>query len=253
MTSVDDLLARLEDIEIDVDERHRTAQEVAALGDPRITGELIDVPAGTLFHRESRDAPIEPVPLHAFAIQRHLVTVAEYAAFIDAGGYDDPALWSADGWSWRLDNDVEKPRFWADEEWAPYLHDNSPVVGVSWYEADAYASFRELRLPTEREWERAARGDDGRLFPWGDTWDPRRCAHRDNGMRTTKPIGIFPPGPFALYDMVGSVWQWTDGDGAHRVVRGGAWNNLPWSIGCASRNAYPPGAQFSNLGFRCAK
>jgi formylglycine-generating enzyme required for sulfatase activity len=86
------------------------------------------------------------------------------------------------------------------------------------------------------------------------------CAHRTHGMRTTKPIGIFPSGPFGLFDVVGSVWQWTidergaPGDyGVPRVVRGGAWNNLPWSIGCAARNAYPPEAQFSNLGFRCAR
>ncbi len=247
------------DLGTDVDERHRAAHALAALGDPRITGELVAVPAGKLHHRPTRDAPAEAMALHAFSLQRHLVTVCEYAEFIEAGGYDDPSLWTSEGWSWRLDDDVEAPRFWGEEAWAAYLVDNQPVVGTSWFEADAYASFRGRRLPTGLEWERGARGDDARIYPWGDDWDDRACAHRTHGLRTAKPIGLFPPGPFGLFDMVGSVWQWTADErgesgphGASRVVRGGAWNNLPWSIGCASRNAYPPQAQFSNLGFRCA-
>lgn len=256
---MEELLVRVVDLNVDVDERHRAAHELAERGDPRITGELVQIPAGVLLHRPSRDAPSVPTPMPAFSLQRHLVTVAEYAELIDAGGYDDPSLWSSEGWSWRLDHDVEAPRFWGEAEWAAYLVPNHPVVGVSWFEADAYAAFRGRRLPTALELERGARGDDARIFPWGDDWDDRACAHRTAGQRTSKPIGLFPPGPFGLFDLVGSVWQWTSDErgaegeyGAPRVVKGGAWNNLPWSIGCASRNAYPPTAQFSNVGFRCA-
>jgi formylglycine-generating enzyme required for sulfatase activity len=248
-----ELLARIADRTIAIDERCAAATELAARGDPRLDAALVTIPAGTLHHRASRDAPIEPTPMPAFALQRHLVTVAEYADFVEGGGYDDPALWHAEGWRWRLDEEVERPRFWGEAEWAPYLEANRPVVGVSWYEAEAYASFRERRLPSELEWERGARGDDGRLFPWGDTWDDLACPHRDYGPRTTKAIGLFPPGPFGLYDMVGNVWQWTaDARDTAYLVCGGAWNNLPWSIGCGARNAYPPTARFSNVGFRCA-
>ena len=260
MSSVADLCERLTDLSVDVDERHGWAHELAALGDPRLDGALVEIPAGTLHHRRSPDAPPEPTDMPAFRMQRHLVTVHEYRAFIDAGGYDDPSLWTSEGWSWRLDTDAERPRFWNEDEWEAYLVPNHPVVGVCWFEADAYASFCERRLPTEREIERASRGDDARAFPWGDTFDPLRCAHRTHGRRTTKPIGLFPPSPLGVFDVVGSVWQWTadgagaDGDyGPARVVRGGAWNNLPWSIGCGARNAYPPTAQFSNVGFRCAQ
>ncbi len=259
MTSVKELLAVLAEVDVDVDARHDAAHELARLGDPRLDGALVWIPEGVLQHRASHDAAPEPTPMSGFALQRHLVSVAEFAEFVEEGGYDDPALWTADGWRWRLDDDIVAPRFWDEEEWQPYLVPNQPVVGVSWFEADAYASFRGRRLPSELELERGARGDDARRYPWGDTWDERLCAHRTSGRRTTKPIGLFPPGPWGLHDLVGSVWQWTREErgevgpyGAPRVVCGGAWNNLPWSIGCASRNAFPPTARFSNLGFRCA-
>jgi formylglycine-generating enzyme required for sulfatase activity len=255
-----ELLERIADQALSIDERCAAAATLAELGDPRLDAALVRVSAGTLQHRASRDARPEPVPMPAFAIQRHLVTVAEYAEFIAEGGYDDPSLWSAEGWRWRLDEDCDRPRFWGEDEWALYLLPNQPVVGVSWFEADAYASFRGRRLPTELEWERACRGDDARLFPWGDAWDDHACPHRDYGPRRTKAIGLFPPSPLGLYDMVGNVWQWTAdmrpspprGDEAVYLVCGGAWNNLPWSIGCGARNAFPPTARFSNLGFRCA-
>ena len=216
---------------------------------------LVLVPTGTLHHKATRDAAVERIDMPAFAIGRHCVTVEQFAAFIDAGGYEDPALWSSDGWGWKLDTDAEIPRFWDDEEWAAYLELTHPVVGVSGYEAEAYASWRGLRLPSEKEWERACRGDDARSYPWGDTWDGEACGHRESGLSGTQPVGRFAAwaSPFDIEGLVGTVWQWTsDTQGRSWVVRGGAWNNLPWSIGAHGRNGYPPSAQFSNLGFRVA-
>src|SRR5205823_7143968 len=97
---------------------------------------------------------------------------------------------------------------------------------------------------------------DGRAYPWGDAWDAEACAHRDYGPRCTLAAGICPrgTGPTGIRDLCGNVWQWTSDerpDGA-RVVCGGAWNNLPWMIGCGARNGYPPDARFSNLGLRLA-
>lgn len=264
MNTIDELLAALKDARLDVDERFAAGEGLAERGDPRLSGEadeLVVIPAGVLHHKGSVDAEVEERPMESFGIQRHLVTVHAFAAFIDDGGYDDPAWWSPEGWEWRLDEDAARPRFWGEEEWAPYLVANHPVVGVTAFEAEAYASYRGWRLPTEDEWERACRGDDARDYPWGNVWDDHACGHREYGPRRTKPIGMFPGGvsPFGIHDLVGSVWQWTsdargaEGDyGRARAVRGGAWNNLPWSVGSAGRNAYPPQAQFSNLGFRCA-
>jgi gamma-glutamyl hercynylcysteine S-oxide synthase len=219
--------------------------------------------------------PMHRVELSTFHIDRYPVTVAAFAEFIAAGGYRDERYWSDEGWEWRTSEGIEKPRFWGEAEWAPYLVHNHPVVGVSVHEAEAYASFREVRLPTEAEWEKACRGTDGRLYPWGDAWIDDACGIRDVGPRHTVAIGCYPAGvsPYGVYDMVGSVWQWcadaadadaavddedpfVDPDGyeetSERVTRGGGWNNLRWSLSCSSRNGFPPTARFSNLGFRCA-
>jgi formylglycine-generating enzyme required for sulfatase activity len=216
------------------------------------------------------------VRVSAFDIDRYPVTVASFARFVDAGGYRERRHWSRAGWAWRSREDVRAPRFWGEAEWAVYLVANHPVVGVSAYEAEAYASFRGARLPTEAEWEKACRGVDGRRYPWGDLWIDDACGSRNVGPRHTAPIGCYPRGrsPYGVEDLLGCVWQWC-GDAADedavadaddedpfvdpddydascpRVTRGGGWNNLPWSLSATSKNAYPPDARFSNLGFRC--
>lgn len=283
MDSSKDLLSRLRDPSAPLDARLRAGAELARLGDPRAA--LIDrvlVPAGPFTFGgpgPDSDTPARParrVHLSAFRIDRYPVTVASYSAFIAAGGYRSRRCWTDRGWAWRTENAVTKPRFWDDPEWAAYLVPNHPVVGVSAHEADAYAAFRDARLPTEAEWEKACRGEDGRLYPWGPGWIEDACGMRGHGPRGTVPIGTFPRGetPLGVSDMVGCVWQWCrdvadDGadpggedpfvdpdeydESAPRVTRGGAWNTLQWSVCAVSRNAYPPSAQFSNVGFRLAE
>ena len=147
--------------------------------------------------------------------------------FMDGGGYSDENLWSEAGWQWRVDNDITLPRYWEDDR---FNGEDSPVVGVSWYEAEAFANWQsnesgmELRLPTEAEWEKAARGTDGRIFPWGNDWDPTRVnycdsncdqswkdAAGDDGYAFTAPVGSYPDGvsPYGALDMAGNVWEWT--------------------------------------------
>ena len=276
MNDAANLLATLESPEATLDERAQAGRALAEIGDPRALAiDRVLIPAGPFLFRAPGDAGgAREVHLAEYRIDRFPVTVGAYAQFIDAGGYSDKRLWSARGWAFRAEQSITRPRFWAEAEWAAYLVPNHPVVGVSAYEAEAYAAFRGARLPTEAEWEKACRGRDGRAYPWGAQWRDGACGMRGVGPRGTLPIGVFPGGrsPYGLSDMVGCVWQWcadaadeqadagdTDPfvdpddyeDTAPRVTRGGAWNTLQWSVNCTSRNGYPPSARFSNLGFRC--
>jgi iron(II)-dependent oxidoreductase len=270
------LLAILDDLRAGLDERLAAGEALAQLGDLRATAvDRVAIPAGPFRFGEGASAARE-VHLSAYAIDRYPVTVAAFAEMIAAGGYRERRHWSRAGWAWRTREGVERPRFWGEAEWAPYLVPNHPVVGVSAYEAEAYASFRGARLPTEGEWEKACRGTDGRRYPWGDTWIDDACGQRNVGPRRTVAIGCYPRGvgPYGLHDMVGCVWQWcadaadedaevededpfVDPEGydeaTPRVTRGGGWNNLRWSLSCTSKNGYPPSARFSNLGFRCVE
>lgn len=246
VTAAAKLLAILESAETPFAERLAAGEALARAGDPRATAiDRVAIPAGAACGAR----------VAAFALDRYPVTVAAYAEFLDAGGYDDASYWSRAGWAWRTAEGVRAPRFWGEAEWAAYLVPNHAVVGVSFHEAEAYATFRSARLPTEAEWARACGGPAGCSYPWGDEWLEDACGQRGVGPRGTVPIGVYPRGtsPFGVRDLVGSVWQWcSDGDEEQRATRGGGWNNLPWSIGCACRNAYPVGARFSNVGFRCA-
>jgi ergothioneine biosynthesis protein EgtB len=219
----------------------------------------------------------------AFALARHPVTQAQFAAFMADGGYRNRALWSAAGWRWRAENAVAAPLYWMPD--AP----DHPVHGVSWYEADAFCRWAGARLPTEREWEWAATGPaaDGAApaTPWGGTApDWRRCTcearrgdpDRPNGPGGTAPVGAHPDGasPFGVEDMLGNVWEWTSStfspypgfdpwpypgysqayfDGRHRVLKGGSWATRRWAMRTSFRNWYLPGIRQILAGFRCAR
>jgi len=261
-----------------LEERVLAARTLGAL-DPR-PGQFCRVPAGTFLlgseKGEPRERPLREARTAAFEIGLLPVTVAQFARFVPQG-YRDRALWSEAGWAWRCAEEIERPRFWDEEAWSAYLAPSQPVVGVSWHEAQAYARFAGARLPAEDEWERAARGEDGRNFPWGEEWQAGNAHHR-GGTRCTLPVGCFPAGrsPHGLLDASGNVWEWTsdsfsesDGDGASgssrpvrfadrgtallRSARGGGWNAHPAQLRCANRNAWPERARFSNLGFRLAR
>jgi formylglycine-generating enzyme required for sulfatase activity len=289
------LLGELERGALALEARIEKAEELGELGDPRAE-EWILVPGGRFVmgtdeadepDQRAHESPRLCPDLSSYEIMRTPVTVVQFARFLAARGYEERAHWSAEGWAWRVSSGALRPRFASDEEraeWHAYLTPSRPVVGVSWFEADAYARWLGARLPTEAEWEKAARGANGGRYPWGDEWEEDRAAHRGYGPKKTLPVGVFPKGesPYGMLDAVGSVWQWcndlyaTDAyahadrrdpqgpsvppslpdAGAkplHRVVRGGAWNTLPWSLRCANRNSYPMGARFSNLGFRCVR
>ncbi|MBM3736819.1 MAG: formylglycine-generating enzyme family protein, partial [Acidobacteria bacterium] len=138
------------------------------------------------------------------------------------------------------------------------LHPSRPVVYVSWHDAVAYCKWAGCRLPTEEEWEFAARGKDGRKYPWGIKAVDDRRANFGGHVGAPTPAGMFPDGrsPYGCDDMSGNVWEWTSGkygsSSSTMTVRGGAWILNAVYARCAYRNYYIPDARIYGLGFRCA-
>jgi len=146
--------------------------------------------------------------VNAYKIGKYEVTNAEYGKFIDTGGYNNSSYWTANGWAYKTNNSLIQPHYWTN------IRDNKPVVGVSWFEAYAFCKWAGYRLPTEAEWEKAARGTDGRAFPWGNTVPNCSYANfRYNGsfcVGNTTVVGSYPTGvsPYGVMDMTGNVFEW---------------------------------------------
>ncbi len=207
------------------------------------------------------DESVHEVKLWGFRISRFAVTVQEYDAFMMGRGYSEQKFWS-EGYGKFLE-----PKDWERQKQYP----NRPVVGVSWYEAAAYCCWKGGRLPTETEWERAARGPRNSRYPWGDqpALDPSRANYE--GIDHPTPVGLFPKGntPEEVCDMLGNVWEWC-GDwygpydtgsqeeprgpksGEYRVMRGGSWYGNPRNVRVSNRYRLEPTYRVVDLGFRCA-
>lgn len=234
-------------------------QQPEAAGPP-VADDMAEIPGGVFVMGsdadDPEDAPSHEADLPAFEIDRFEVTNLDFAAFADATGYV----------TYAEDHSVAN---WRDE-WG-IGQDNHPVVMVTWDDARAYCEWLGKRLPTEAEWETAARGDDGRRFPWGNDWDPNRANVKERGLRGTSAVGSFGDGasPFGVEDMVGNVWEWTaDWYQAYpgnttadpyygeqfRVTRGGGWFDEEPQATAFNRNAADPGKTANDdLGFRCAR
>ena len=206
-----------------------------------------------------------PVVLDEFAITATPITNREYAAFIAATGHPppdvDPATWAG----YRLVHPYGRTRKFAWADGAPPTGRGShPVVLVSQDDARAYAAWlsqetgRRWRLPTEAEWEKAARGTGGHRFPWGDEFDPARLNSHDSGPFDTMPVGSFPEGAsaFGLLDAAGQVFEWTGtGAGSGRaIVKGGSWDDSGCGI-CrpAARHSRPAALKHILIGFRLVR
>ncbi len=210
------------------------------------------------------EQPAHKVVVAAFYIDRYPVTNAEYKRFIEATGRPVPCYdveWASPyDYNW----DVETRSY-------PPGKDDHPVVLVTWEDALAYAAWAGKRLPTEAEWELAARGTTGRRWPWGNDFEPGRCNTKEAGIGGTSPVTRYSPGadsPYGVGDMVGNVWEWTSSlyrpypydanDGREsleaegwRVLRGGSWLN-DLARACCTARLDGDFLFFNNVGFRCA-
>ena len=192
-----------------------------------------------------------PIRLDNFYIDKYPVTNAQYKKFLEANP------------QWRKDqirreyHDSSYLKHW-DRDIYPKGKDSHPVVYVSWYAAKAYAKWVDKRLPTEAEWEKAARGGlVGKIYPWGNSIDPSK-ANYDKHVTGTSGVGSYTPNKYGLYDMVGNVWEWCldehDLDvSSLRVLRGGSWTSNARSLHVAGRASFFPIHTNDSTGFRCAK
>ena len=144
------------------------------------------------------------------------------------------------------------------------------MVNVTWFEARGYAKWAGKRLPTEAEWEKAAKGSVNRIFPWGNTFEPTYCNTRETGLNGTAAVGKYPGGisPYGCLDMAGNVFEWTEdwylpyagsednsplfGE-TYKVIRGGSWDKSSRMARCANRMVSKPERFAQNIGFRCAR
>lgn len=236
---------------------------------------MVFVPAGPFIMGSERWADAQPVQeiwVDTFYISRYPVTNGQYRQFIEGRGYRRREYWTTQGWEWVEGAGKAHPAYhWAEARLDPDL----PVVGVCWHEAVAYARWSGTRLLTEVEWEKAARGSDGRRYPWGNKFDQSKCNTFETGAKHLKglmPVGRHSPegdSPHGVADMAGNAWEWIsslyrpypyradDGredleatGGKGRGLRGGAWNCSKIDACCAYRDYNDPYRDNFNYGFR---
>jgi formylglycine-generating enzyme required for sulfatase activity len=271
--------------------------------------DLIRIPAGEFLMGSAKtteaDAYDNELPQHRlsvaeFYIARTPVTVAQFSAFVKAAGYTTQAEQEGFGWVMKRKGGTEAE--WGKEKGANWQHPvgpqtsvakkvDHPVTQVSWHDARAFVDWLNrsaagvvpagltFRLPSEAEWEKAARGTDGRIWPWGNTWDAARC-NCESQIGDTTPVGQYSPqgdSPYGCVDMAGNVWEWTvslwgkdvekpdykypytAGDGRENVrapdevrreLRGGSFDGPRGVVRCAYRISFNPGDRSGSDGFR---
>ena len=217
-----------------------------------------------------RELPSE-MPQHevcltsGYWIDKYEVTNAAFQAFVDAGGYTTEAYWSEEGWEWLSEQDTaELPVECVEPE------PDHPRVCITWYEAEAYANWRGGSLPTEAQWEYAARGPESPIYPWGNEWDAELANVLDS--EETTPVGSYPDGVswVGAHDMSGNamewVWDWLDENyyddsptedpsgpetGRRKVERGGWWGSNEFVVRTTYRHFEdPPTYQDHHIGVR---
>lgn len=221
--------------------------------------DMVLVPAGEFTMGANdwwpKSQPEHKLWLDSFYIDKYEVTNKRYKAFTDATGRQQPTHWTGG----RI----------------PEGKENHPVVYVTWADADAFCKWEGKRLPTEQEWEKAARGTDGRAFPWGSKFDREKGNTPQYGNEDTMPVGSFENGksPYGVYDMAGNAFEWTESwfkphkgnthpdenyGEKYKVLKGGSWYDCTYykcgiSAPAFNRIFFHPLTRNNNFGFRCAK
>lgn len=212
--------------------------------------EMVRISAGEFLYGEDK----QTVHLDEFWIDKTPVTNAEYKRFLDANpGHQVPLVDGILGWL------VGESKYKWDKKSRTYPSGkaNHPVVLVSWHDAQAYAAWANGELPTERQWEKAARGTDGRVYPWGDDWRENHANVGKLFIGSTSPVGQFSPqgdSPYGCVDMAGNVWKWTasrkEAGSDRRVLRGGSWVLNQLYARAAYRSYNTPDDRNNLFGFR---
>jgi formylglycine-generating enzyme required for sulfatase activity len=231
--------------------------------------EFVEIPAGEFWmgsdDQDKDERPRRQVILDTYQISRTPVTNAQYGQFVQETGHAAPKHW---------------PQEESGNKVLPEGKENHPVVHVSWADAHAYCHWlgdkrgQQITLPTEAQWEKAARGPEGLVYPWGNDFDQTRCNSRDGGVGDTTPVDKYPQGAslYGVLDMSGNVWEWVQDwyaddyyahspdahptgppEGSDKVVRGGPWYESRHNVRAADRHKFYPTYQSESIGFRCAR
>ncbi|MGH7456743.1 MAG: formylglycine-generating enzyme family protein, partial [bacterium] len=266
------------------------------LGDPReavfmVPPVWVELPGGKFVmgsdQGENDEKPPHEVEISPFKISKYPITNAQFELFMNDGGYQNKNWWSEEGWKYRQESNLEEPRLWRDEN---FNLPNQPVVGVSWFEAEAFCNWLSaegmeqraegkkliVRLPTEAEWEFAARGKDGRKFPWGnDEPTPEYANYDQSQIGRPAAVGTYclDATPEGIFDLAGNVWEWCRDwygsqyytqckkkevvknprgpqKGDYRILRGGAYYSGAIDLRGSGRFGSYPGFGLLNYGFR---
>jgi formylglycine-generating enzyme required for sulfatase activity len=258
---IEALLPAMQNSAAKPDLRRRAGLALGKLGwKPDDLDEFIQIQPGKFLYGEKNE---ERVLEYRYWIAKYPVTNLQYARFMQAGGYENKDWWSKDGW------DIARSKRLDDRYNQHIKNPLSPVVNVTWYEAQAYCNWLnrqplgfdlpkgyQVRLPSELEWERAARFTDGREYPWGKGFDPKLANTNESKLSATSAVCAYPLGKSqeGIFDLSGNVWEWSADwyeKGKNRSIRGGSWHGDHWDARCASRLWIIPDSFLDLIGFRC--
>lgn len=232
----------------------------------------VEIPVGHVILEEGGYVPTggQSFYVPAFAIAKYPITNGQYTRFIEAGGYREKRWWSEAGWHLREKEQWSEPRYWRAEKWNKFDY---PVIGVSWYESIAFCQWlsemtsETILLPTEQQWQRAAQGDDQRLYPWGNEWNENCCnnsvkplmSNQTTSVRQYEEIGA---SPYGVVDMAGNTWEWcatnwsevSPSEKTKKLIRGSSWDiGLKGLFSTGSRVKMTAEIRNLGIGFRCVR